>query len=216
MIGDKVIPKPHHTAAAEGVFALLREKVGEKRTTITVAGESGAGKSEIAVEVARLFEAQGVRPLVLQQDDYFFLPPKTNAETRKKNIKHVGLSEVNLALLDEHMRTFKFNPSDAIDKPLVIFDEDRISRETVAPSEYNVLISEGTYTTLLSHGDYHVFIDRNFEETLSHRKARKRDELDEFSERILEIEHGIISKHKRMANIVVNNDYSVTWVGKET
>jgi len=214
MIGDKVIPKPHHTAAAEGVFALLKDKVGEKRTTITVAGESGAGKSEIAVELARLFEGHGMRPLVLQQDDYFFLPPKSNAEARKKNIKHVGLSEVNLALLDEHTRLFKFAPGDTIEKPLVIFDEDRVSRESVTFSDFDVLISEGTYTTLLSHGDYHVFIDRNFEETLSHRKARKRDELDEFSERILEIEHGIISKHKRMANIIVNNDYSVTWVGK--
>jgi uridine kinase len=214
MIGDKVIPKPHHTAAAEGVFALLKDKVGDKRTTITVAGESGAGKSEIAVELARLLEGQGMRPLVLQQDDYFFLPPKTNAEARKKDIKHVGLSEVNLALLDEHTRLFKFAPGDTVEKPLVIFDEDRVSRESVSFADFDVLISEGTYTTLLSHGDYHVFIDRNFEETLSHRKARKRDELDEFSERILEIEHGIISKHKSMANIIVNNDYTVTWVGK--
>ncbi|UCH85570.1 MAG: hypothetical protein JSW50_07765 [Candidatus Latescibacterota bacterium] len=212
MIGDKVIPKPHHTAAAEGVFALLKDKVRDKRVAITVAGESGAGKSEIAVELARLFEAEDLRPLIFQQDDYFFLPPKTNAATRKKDIKHVGLGEVNLALLDEHTRLFKFAPGDKIEKPLVIFEEDRISRETVTPADYDLLIAEGTYTTLLSHGDFHVFIDRNFEETLAHRKARKRDTLDEFSERILEIEHGIISKHKRMAEIVVNNDYSVTWV----
>ncbi len=214
MIGDKVIPKPHHTAAAEGVFAVLKDKVEGRRATVTVAGESGAGKSEIAVELARLFKSHGRRPLIFQQDDYFFLPPKSNAAARRKDIKHVGLSEVNLALLDEHTRLFKFAHGETIDKPLVVFEEDRISRETVTLAEFDLLISEGTYTTLLSHGDYHVFIDRNFEETLSHRKDRNRDELDDFSERILEIEHKIISKHKRMANVVVNNDYSVTWIGK--
>jgi len=212
MIGDKVIPKPHHTAAAERVFALLEDKVRDKRVAITVAGESGAGKSEIAVELARLFEIKRLRPLILQQDDYFYLPPKTNAQARKKDIKHVGLGEVNLALLDEHTRLFKFARGDKIEKPLVVFEEDRVSRETIVPGDYDLVIAEGTYTTLLSHGDFHVFIDRNFEETLAHRKDRKRDQLDEFSERILEIEHRIISKHKRMANIVVNNDYSVVWV----
>ncbi|MEJ2722522.1 MAG: hypothetical protein P8181_15500, partial [bacterium] len=192
MIGDKVIPKPHHTAAAEGVFAILKDKVDGKRAAITIAGESGAGKSEIAVELARLFKNDGRRPLIFQQDDYFFLPPKSNAAARRKNIKHVGLGEVNLALLDEHTRLFKFAPGETIEKPLVVFEEDRISRETVVLSDYDMLISEGTYTTLVSHGDYHVFIDKSYQETLSHRKDRARDELDDFSERILEIEHGII------------------------
>ncbi|UCG50846.1 MAG: hypothetical protein JSW58_11650 [Candidatus Latescibacterota bacterium] len=214
MIGDKVVPKPHHTAAAEGVFAILKDRIGDKRTTMTIAGESGAGKSEIAVELSRFFEESGTRPLIFQQDDYFFLPPKTNADTRKKDIKHVGLGEVNLALLNEHTRLFKFSPNEDIEKPLVIFEEDRVTKETVSPADYDVLIVEGTYTTLLNHGDYHVFIDRDYGDTLSHRRDRNRDELDEFSERILEIEHGIISRHKRLANIVINKDYTVTWVDK--
>ncbi len=214
MIGDKVVPKPHHTAAAEAVFGLLKDEVGGKRIVLTVAGESGAGKSEIAVELARLLTTQGAKPIVFQQDDYFFLPPKTNAETRKKNIKHVGLAEVNLALLDEHARLFKFSPGEAIEKPLVVFEEDRITKETVSPENFDVMIAEGTYTTLVNHADFHIFITRSYVDTLEHRKDRARDTLDEFSERILEIEHNIISKHKSLAEIIVDGDYRAAWADK--
>ncbi len=214
MIGDKVVPKPHHTAAAEAVFGLLKDEVGGKRIVLTVAGESGAGKSEIAIELARLLTTQGAKPIVFQQDDYFFLPPKTNAETRKKNIKHIGLAEVNLALLDEHARLFKFSPGEAIEKPLVVFEEDRITKETVSPENFDVMIAEGTYTTLVNHADFHIFITRSYVDTLEHRKDRARDTLDEFSERILEIEHNIISKHKSLAEIIVDGDYRAAWADK--
>ena len=56
-----------------------------------------------------------------------------------------------------------------------------------------------------------VFIARDFNQTLEHRRKRNRDasELDEFTEEVLKIEHGIISGHRACANIIVNPDYSV-------
>jgi uridine kinase len=214
MIGDIVFPEPHHTAAAQAIFDLVTDKIGEKRRAITIAGESGAGKSEIALEIERLFAGAGKKSLILQQDDYFFLPPKSNEENRRKNVKAVGLGEVNLVLMNEHIRRFKFSPGEKMEKPLVVFEENRIDKETINPSEFDVLIAEGTYTTLLKHADYHVFIDITYEETLAHRKGRGRDPLDEVAERFLEIEHSIISKHKTLAEMVVNRDYTVTWVEK--
>jgi uridine kinase len=214
MIGDIVFPEPHHTSAAEAIFSLLENRVGDKRRAITLAGESGAGKSEIALELQRLFTGIAKRSVILQQDDYFFLPPRSNEENRRKNIKSVGLSEVNLVLMNEHIRRFKFSPNEKIEKPLVIFEENRITKETLTPAEIDLFIAEGTYTTLLNHADYHVFIDRTYEDTRAHRTGRGRDPLDEMSERFLEIEHSIISKHKSLAEIIVNKDYSVTWVGK--
>ncbi len=214
MIGDIVFPEPQHTAAAEAIFGLLKDRIGGKRRGITIAGESGAGKSEIALEIQRLFAGLGKKSLILQQDDYFFLPPKSNEENRRKNIKTVGLGEVNLALMNEHVRRFKFSPNEKLEKPLVIFEENRVEKETIILAEFDILIAEGTYTTLLNHADYHVFIDKTYEETLAHRKGRGRDPLDEIAERFLEIEHSIISKHKTLAEIVVNRDYSVTWVEK--
>lgn len=214
MIGDIVFPEPHHTTAAEAIFGLLETRIGDKRRAVTIAGESGAGKSEIALELERLLTGIGKRSVILQQDDYFFLPPRSNEENRRKNIKSVGLSEVNLVLMNEHIRRFKFSPNEKIEKPLVIFEENRITKETLVPAEIDLFIAEGTYTTLLNHADYHVFINRTYEDTRAHRTGRGRDPLDEMSERFLEIEHSIISKHKGLAEIIVGKDYSVTWVGK--
>lgn len=214
MIGDIVFPQPHHTAAAEAIAGLLADRISEKRRAITIAGESGAGKSEIALELSRLFGLKRKKCLILQQDDYFYLPPRSNEENRRRNIKAVGLGEVNLVLMNEHVRRFKFSPNEKMEKPLVIFEENRVEKEAVMPAEYDVLVAEGTYTTLLKHADYHVFIDKTYEETLAHREGRGRDPLDEVAERFLEIEHSIISKHKTLAEIIVNSDYAVTWVEK--
>jgi uridine kinase len=212
VIGDKVIPKAHHRKAAKQIHAILRERVRESRTAVTIAGESGSGKSETALELKRCFENDGHIVHILQQDDYFYLPPKTNEQARRRDIQHVGLKEVNLELLDEHVASFKDPARSTIEKPLVIFQEDRITRETVDLHSVDILIAEGTYTTILSHADSRIFIDRSYKETLEHRKDRARDQLDAFIERVLEIEHEIISKQKSRAQIIVNSDYSATEV----
>jgi uridine kinase len=214
MIGDIVVPESYHTSAAEAIFGRLNDRIAEKRRAITIAGESGAGKSEIAQELRRLFAGAGMKAFIFQQDDYFYLPPRSNEENRRKNIRSVGLGEVNLVLMNEHVRRFKFAPNEKMEKPLVIFEENRITKEAIVPAQFDLLIAEGTYTTLLNHADYHVFIDRTYEETQSHRKGRGRDPLDEASERFLEIEHNIIFRHKILAEIIVNKNYSVTWVEK--
>ncbi len=210
MIGDRIVAKPHHIAAAKEIFKALRENAAVRRTAISIAGESGSGKSEIADELAKLFNAAGINSIILQQDDYFFYPPKTNHSMRVKNIHHVGISEVNLKLLDEHIRSFKLQSMTKIVKPLVIFEEDRISEETIDPAASSLVIAEGTYTTLLKNVDHRVFISRNYKETREDRLERKRDVIDDFSERVLEIEHEIISKHRSLASLIVEKDYSVT------
>ena len=47
MIGDKVHIKPKHTKAATAIVEMIQGDVGPG-TTFTVAGQSGAGKSETA------------------------------------------------------------------------------------------------------------------------------------------------------------------------
>jgi uridine kinase len=211
MIGDKILPKPHHKRAAGLIFALLAEtKADKKRLAITIAGESGSGKSEIAAELAACFEKDGRPTVIFQQDDYFFYPPKTNHQMRVKDIKHVGLTEVNLQLLNAHLEAFKLAPQKLIEKPLVVFEKDTVTRETVNPADYSVLIAEGTYTTVLSSADVRVFIDRTYEQTKEQRLERGRDRIDEFSEKVLLIEHNIISKHKKLATIIVDSAFEVS------
>ena len=82
----------------------------------------------------------------------------------------------------------------------------------IHPDGARVLITEGTYTILLDNVDTHVFIDRTFEQTRAHREKRSRDaaELDPFIDRVLAIEHDIISSHKSRAEIVISPDYEAS------
>jgi uridine kinase len=209
MIGDKIRIEAHHTKAAEGIFAAVKDRLSDDRLVFTIAGQSGAGKSEIASELARLLDAAGHKTVVFQQDDYFVYPPKTNHNMRLKDIGWVGTQEVNLKLLDEHLAAFRSGNKQLLEKPLVVFGENRIAVEKVDLSPFGVLIADGTYTSLLKNVDFHVFIDRDYYDTKEHRLARKRDVIDQFSDQILKIEDRIITRHKQYADIIVSKDFSV-------
>ena len=86
MIGDKLVIEKHHTDRAAEICILLKGRIREG-FTITVAGESGSGKSELASEIARLLTEEGLKTDILQQDDYFVFPPRTNHEMRRRNLE---------------------------------------------------------------------------------------------------------------------------------
>ncbi len=208
MEGDVLIINNYHRKAAKQAVAILLPDI--ENTTgkffISVAGESGAGKSEIAASIAKELENAGYRCYIFQQDDYFVYPPKTNAEKRKEDIGWVGMQEVNLFLLDEEIAAIRQGVNE-IEKPLVIFDEDRITTEKVDLSPFKVIIAEGTYTTALKNADKRIFIDRDMNDTKKARKKRAREKQDEFLEQILTIEHRIISAQKKEADIIITKGY---------
>ncbi len=205
MIGDKLIIEQHHTDRAAEICELLVQRPLEK-FVITVAGESGSGKSELASEIARLLSKQGFKTGILQQDDYFVFPPQTNHEMRRRNLEQVGPYEVKLDFLDSNLRSFKRGES-PIYKPLVIFDEDRTTCEEIDTGDLKALIAEGTYTSLLQFIDFRVFIDRDYHHTLEARKRRARDKWEPFMQDVLEREHRIIAQHKALANVVIPTDF---------
>jgi len=205
VIGDKLVITEYHRkcgrAVAEAVAPLIEKT--KRAFALTVAGESGAGKSETAATTAEELEGLGCRVLILGQDDYFKLPPKSNAARRKQGIDWVGSGEVRLDLMDEHLEAVKTG-AEQITKPLVHFEEDRIGEETVSLLGIQVVIAEGTYTTLLENADFRAFIDRTYHDTLEHRKKRARDVAEgAFIEQVLEIEHSIISASKTRADLVL-------------
>jgi uridine kinase len=205
MIGDKLIIEQHHTDRAAEICELLAGSLGG-RFVITVAGESGAGKSELAYEISRLLDEGGIQAGILQQDDYFVFPPRTNHEMRRRNLEQVGPYEVKLDFLDSNLRSFKRGET-PIYKPLVVFDEDRITTEEMDVGDLTVLVAEGTYTSLLKFADFRVFLDRDYRQTLEARKRRARDRFEPFVEDVLLREHQIISAHRQWADLVVPADF---------
>jgi len=210
MKGDIILVEEHHRRAAAGIVERHLEAIRacERRFTITVAGESGSGKSETARAIADALGDHGIGATVYQQDDYFVHPPRTNDRTRRANLCWVGPTEVRLDLLDEHLQAARQGAAE-IRKPLVVYEEDRIDEEFLDLADARVVIAEGTYTSLLHHVDLRVFIARNRLETMEHRRKRGREDFDPFIEEVLEIEHSIISRHRGLADVVITRDYDV-------
>ncbi len=210
MKGDSIVVEEHHIKAAQGAVTIMLPEIMNNRGkyTISVAGESGSGKSEIASAIADKLKAKGITSIIFQQDDYFVYPPKTNDATRRKDISWVGPQEVKLDLLDQHLGDF-LDGKDHIIKPLVVYEEDCVEDDTMQLGDAEIAIAEGTYTTLLKNVNCRIFIDRDYRDTRKHREKRIRhaSELDPFIDKVLAIEHGLISEHKAKASIIVNKDY---------
>ena len=92
-----------------------------------------------------------------------------------------------------------------------MIDKNKICEETIYLNGVTGLIVEGTYTSLLDGVDRRIFIARDFNQTLDHRRKRNRSssELDNFINDVLRIEHQIIATHQERADIIINDDYSV-------
>ena len=181
--------------------------------SISVAGESGSGKSEMAKALEDELKKFSVSSVILQQDDYFFLPPKSNDKKRRKDFNWIGPQEVKLDLINEHLQQLKTGEKSVL-KPLVLYNEDMITEETVLIGDSKVIIVEGTYTSLLKNIDHKIFIARTKNDTLESREKRSRaaHELDDFTDKVLEKEHKIISEHKSLANTIISRTYEVEFV----
>jgi uridine kinase len=204
VIGDKLVITDYHRDAAREAHEFILDRDLEPPLAVSVSGESGCGKSETAHCLRELVEADGSNAIVLAQDDYFRLPPKSNHARRLEDISWVGMGEVRLDLLDEHVAALKRSSGESIVKPLVYFDEDRIGEEVVQGGPYDVVIVEGTYTAALENLDVRVFINRTYHQTKRARLTRARDPDVQFLEQVLSIEHAIISRHRALADVVID------------
>jgi len=213
MEGDIILVGDEHKNAAGQIIDRLYDEIvaTSGRYTMTVAGESGSGKSETGQALADALGERGVKAVVLQQDDYYVLPPRFNDAARRANFAWVGTTEVRLDLLDEHLDAAR-NGDTTIEKPLVIYADNQITTETLNLEGAEVVIAEGVYTSLCENVDRRVFIARNRLETMAHRQKRAREEYDPFIEKVLETEHEIISQHRPRADVIITRDYDVEFI----
>lgn len=212
MIGDRVFIKPHHTRIAEEILSTCSRAVSaavqdERVWVVSIAGESGCGKSETAAELARLLGERGAPALILGQDDFYVFPPKTNRRMRERNPEQIGPAEVKLDYMDALIHSIHQGIA-RIWVPEVHFDEDRIDHVVRDITGTRAVVVEGTYCTLLENVDTRVFIDRSYYQTREDRLERARDALDGFEEEILRIEHEIIQGQRTAADLVVSGDFS--------
>ena len=212
MKGDNVVIEEQHLQIGKTILKIVLPQivVSEDKYTIAIAGESGSGKSTTALALSNVLNQAGFQCVILQQDDYYVYPPKTNDQMRRQHPEWRGTKEVHLDRMDQNLKDF-LKRTPFIKKPFIIYQEDRIDCETLNVNEIRVVIVEGTFVSLLKHAHLRVFIDRNYLETRMDREKRSRDtaELDGFTEGILENEHRIVASHKERADIIITKDYKV-------
>src|SRR5512140_1755187 len=105
MKGDIVVINEHHILAARAIVHQIVDRIKAKPTrfVITVAGESGSGKSETGMAIADELEKLGIKSVVLGQDDYFYLPPKSNSAKRHEDSDWLGPHvEVNFEVFEKN------------------------------------------------------------------------------------------------------------------
>lgn len=213
MKGDILLLQDCHRRAASEIVPHIIDNIrgSNTRYVITVAGESGSGKSETARAIADELEQYGIKSVLLGQDDYFILPPKSNDQKRREDSEWLGPhKEVKLNVLEQNL-VDAIQGKKAITKPLVDYDLNKIEDETINLGGIKVLIAEGTYTSLLKHVDARIFIERNWKDTLEHRQIRKRgnETGDPFIEQVLSMEHKIITGHKQLADFLITKDFDI-------
>ncbi len=203
---------PHEFAASIIVSSILEKITAKPQVyTISLAGESGCGKTETSKALINELNRHGVKSIVLGQDNYFFLPPAANDAKRKEDSKWLGPHiEVNMKLLDETLKSAIYGANN-IEIPHIDYDTNIVSVEKIDLKAIKVIIAEGTYTTLLKNIDTRIFISADYNDTLVYRKLRNRgnEVNDPFVENILETEHKIIAGHKFLADFIISKEYEV-------
>jgi uridine kinase len=213
MKGDIIVLEEHHVNAAKVIVPEIIKKIKSKesRYTITVSGESGSGKSETGKAIADELEKYGIKSVLLGQDDYFVLPPKSNDSRRREDPEWLGPHvEVKMDVLEQNLIDAIDGKSEIV-KPLIDYNQNSVEDETISLEGIHVVIAEGTYTALLRNVDTKVFIARNRIDTLEHRQKRNRgtEVGDPFIEQVLITEHKIIAGHGQLADFLITKDYKV-------
>jgi uridine kinase len=210
MVGDKLILKPYHLPPARDIYTHIKEEMKNKPKPyfISISGESGCGKSTLAIALKEVLKENGIKGFILHMDDYFHLPPTSNHIQRLDDINHVGTQEVDLDLLQNQIMDIRAGVHEII-KPLIHYKENDKRSEIFKASEFDIIIIEGTYVSLLEELDVKVFMLRTYLDTWEDRVSRARDPITPFVENVLEIEHQIIHKHVEKAQLLIDKEYNV-------
>jgi uridine kinase len=202
---------PSAESLARQLLALLPvlwESHAMQRRVIGIAGESGSGKSVTADTLARLSNAAGVRTTVINQDNYFVLPPRTNHENRCKDLANVGPHEVQMALIAEHVAAFRARRN-GVEAPLVDYPGNRFVTQTYDFAEMELLIVEGTYVLQLPDLDTRIFLEATHVDTEERRRARNRDIDEPIVAQVLAIEHEIIAREAAVADVLIDATFNI-------
>lgn len=183
-----------------------------------IAGESGSGKTTLANKISNMLRQSGLKTHVMNQDDYFRIPPNQNHAKRVQDMNWVGPNEVDFRLMQNHINALIEKKDVAIQVPVLNRVHDRFDTTSFSVEPFDLIIIEGTYVfDLASDKDIKIFLSANFHQTLAQREHRNRDmSSNKIGTKILETEHNIIKHYKPQANWVIDENDTITQNHKTT
>ncbi len=209
-LGDILVIDDGHKKAGADIAEMVAKNWKGEKLSLAVGAESGAGKSEIAHQVAsNLFKSElGLKSFIVHTDDFFALPHKERNDLRQSsNLESVGPGEIDLDELDYVLQSF--NSGKRILLPVLEFITSSAYQLLVDFSQVQVLICEGLYAPMLDVS-YKIFIDMIYHDTQEFRVRRGKEVVNEFRMKVFEREHQAVRELRRNVDYLIAKDYSLT------
>ena len=204
MIGDVLLLAEKHQRLGKRIFQRLQQMRTNGKFIVSIGGESGSGKSELAHVLRSLLKQQQVKAKILHTDNYYKVPPAQRTAWRQQHgIARVGLDEYDWAKIAEHLVAFRQGQEAQL--PFIDIVTDQIDRLCTSFQEIEVLVLEGLYA-LNAQADLKVFIDLSYHQTKHAQVTRGKEPQTQFRAQILEREHVVVQSLKAQADMVVAYD----------
>jgi len=206
MIGDVLLIERKHERVARELAAKIN-KLQFNKLAISIGGESGSGKSEIAETLRNVLRKENFKVKILHLDNYYIIAPDIRNDYRKENgVSVVGLHEINWDILNENIRAFRLGKSTTIPfLDLYTNQEDKLVTDF---KDIDVIIVEGLYACN-APCDVRVFIDITYHETKKAQLKRGKEKLDDMRIQVLQKEHTEVQSLRNKVDYFISQNFSV-------
>ena len=217
MLGDILLINDMHKKAAKSIrdYVMNDLKIKKKRYRyiISISGESGSGKSELAHALGKILKEDNIRIKVIHTDNYYKIQPLLREEWRRnKGFDQIGLNEYDWVKINKTIRDFKEEQECMI--PCIDLIPEQVDKLITDFSKIDMLIIDGLYAINTKGVDLRIFIDLTYHETKINRNIRMKEAMNDFRLKILEQEHKSIISLKPLADLIVDKTYQVVENGK--
>jgi uridine kinase len=204
MLNDVVTIGRKHTNAASTLFdRVMRDR--KVKYIVSISGEVGAGKCEIAHELGRKLIDSGISVKLLHMDNYYHIPPLERHEWRIKNgLEKIGYEEYDWDQINRNLDEFRMDRKSVL--PLVDLFTQKVDRLYTDFKGIEVLIIEGLYSIKINQSDLRVFIELTYEDTWEEQMTTHKEVLDDFRMEVLKHEHKAVQSLKSQADFYIDFD----------
>jgi len=204
MLNDVVTIEKKHTNAASTLFdRVLRDR--KPKFIVTISGEVGTGKCEIAHELGRKLIGTGSSVKLLHMDNYYHIPPLERHEWRVKNgLEKIGYDEYDWEKINKNIDDFRMDRKSVL--PIVDLFTQKVDQLHSDFKGIDVLIIEGLYSIKINQSDLRVFIELTYEDTWDEQKLTHKEVLDDFRLDVLAHEHKAVQSLKNQADFYIDFD----------